>query len=188
MSTILPLEVIFGRSTWSLALEQGQDVRAFDPSPLFGIRTTSFGLDPHNERLQFARPDTIRRDIYSAPVIEQLPHVEGLLGAGWFEHDAFLRTYNGTYANYPNRIYGKIYFIDIYSPDGKFGIDEWGSELTPGYRFIKPFVDKTDGTILRPFDYTDITASWEEVFLTGECGSGGGSERPESGLLYPRKV
>ena len=188
MSTILPLEVIFGRSTWSLALDQGQDVRAFDPSPLFGIQITTFGFDPHNERLRFARPDTISRDVYSASVIEQLPHVEGLLGAGWFEHDAFLRTYNGVYANYPNRIYGKIYFLDIYSPDGEFGIDEWGPELVPGYRFIQPFVSNTGGTILGPFDFTDITAPWEEVFFTGECGSGGGSERPESGLLYPRKV
>mgnify|MGYP005722389667 CR=1 FL=1 len=187
MSTILPLETVFGRSTWVRQTTVPSNVRGYDPSPLFGIQfaeLSSLGISPRSSYTdQQKYPDP-----FNPSPFERIPHSEGPLGDGWDDHDAFLKSSGRPiYADSQETYRFGLYTIDVWSPDGRFGIDKWGPELVAGYRFIKPFIFNEDGTFSRPFEFSDIAAPYQDEFFIGECGSGG-SERPEAGLLYPRKV
>lgn len=196
MSTILPLEVVFGKSTFSMksGLGESNDNPLVIPINPFSPVLTLQNVTGNFSNIWIDDVYLSKRNYKGSftPEVRYVPFEEGLgtLTPDWNAALSLIYDYSDSYR--PSE-HNDHLTLDVredeydFGAGGKIPEEVWRLEVMPTYLMIAPFThNDSTGEIKNPMD--DLgSPSWEDEFLTGECGAGG-SERPEYGLLYPRKV
>ena len=197
MSTILPLEVVFGQSTFSLDSDFGKT--GLFPSFLFVEPLDLIVTEIQTSQINvYTDADyAIKHNTRSFAIPVQYVGLKDGLGSfypDWNEAIKALYDYNVSFAPYGLNAYQQIPSGSVvkniydFGAGGKIPEEVWRNSVMPDYTWISP-IHGPDGDVSYPMEDGAIgVPPWLNELFTGECGSGGGSERPESGLLYPRKV
>lgn len=198
MSTILPLEVVFGKSVWSLVDTVDQPV---DPNDIrFYLERSVIELEAQNEvEIIDSIPENGHQVTWLNPsAVSLVPHAEGLGSivddGDWNKvlEAVYILLRPNLNRNRYLEFHEDLLHRNIWNIGGEFGPEYWGSDISPGYGIpIFTSYEDADGNVINIKPYYEgegLVLPWEEEILVGECGSGSGSERPDYGLLYPRKV
>ena len=204
MSTIEPLETVFGGSTFQAGGQLGYVNRYIAPIEEGGI-----GFDPLLNEVMTVRTPENRRPAVLADIVKhfkqgysRIPAVEKVKGLTLSDNPVFTDR---------NQAEGAVkarydWIVDIYGSNlgqwrtGHGHLNNEGGvpmfrnvdlTLEPQGIYIRRLDDSEFRMVYKPDEVSDPIPPWEGPVLNPDCdggGGGGGSERPEYGLLYPRKV
>lgn len=197
MSTIDPLEKIFDRSVWDRYQQPMTSQKVWGDwlpdFPFVKVFTTnlvpSFNKGTNANTKNFGWPDHQKYENIYTPLIKRIPLQDHPFG------EQYMNERLRNYQQYSDGSVSTIYWQrnatthliagNYIQPDiwhGQYSRDFWYSDLTPTW----------------PLTNNQYVANWEIIPpwdagppLAPDCGDGGGgggSVRPDYGLLYPRKV
>lgn len=196
MATIDPLEKIFDRSVWDLYQQPmtTQNVRGdwLPDFPYVNISTVNllpeFNKGTNANTKNFGTPEHQKYENIYTSLIKRIPLRDHPFGEQYM-NEALQYNYQNTNGSWSTTYWqmNTTYHLragNYIQPDiwhGEYSRDVWYSDLAPTWPYTNNMLN-ADWEIVPPWDVGPP--------LAPDCdgSGGGGSVRPDYGLLYPRKV